>query len=120
MEPLIECPDLLHRLGDDEVLVVDCRDPEEWAARPFHIPGALRMSLADLSEAAHILPDDEMIVLCGVCPQATDARRAHRLLRLRDRESVCLAGGLKAWLDAGYPVEPLRRRHAEETVAKSG
>ena len=122
MEPLIECPDLLHRLGDDEVLVVDCRDPEAWTERPFHIPGALRMSLADLSEAAHILPDDELIVLCGLEENGTDARQAHKLLRLRNRDSVCLKGGLLAWLDAGYPIEPLRRRRAgqAEAVAKSG
>jgi rhodanese-related sulfurtransferase len=109
MEPLIECRDLLHRLGDDELVVVDCRDPEAWEAQPFNIPGALRMTLAELCEAAHILPDDELIVLCGIHSDNSDSRRAYRVLRVRNRDAVCLNGGLEAWQRAGFPTEPLSR-----------
>lgn len=103
MVPRIDPRDLFLRLGDDELLVVDCRTDDEWERVQLHIPGALRMTLTELCEAAHILPDDELIVLCGA--DADDAHEAWRILRLRGRESVCLDGGLLRWLDRGYPVE---------------
>ncbi len=101
----IVCSELLMRLGDDELLVIDCRHPEDWSRLEVHIPGALRISVTELSDCAHVLPDDELIVLCGVAPDGADSRRAHRLLKLRGRDSVCLSGGLQAWLSAGYPTE---------------
>lgn len=103
--PGIDARDLYSRLGDDELLVIDCRLEEEWAQVPIHIPGALRMTVAELAEAAHILPDDELIVLCGADHDTDDAREAWRILRLRGRAALCLEGGLLGWLDRGYPAE---------------
>jgi rhodanese-related sulfurtransferase len=124
MEPVIDSRDLYLRLGDEELLVIDCREEEDWAANPFRIPGALRMPLAELSEAAHALPDDELIVLCGALHDGSDARRAWRILRLHERDAVCLHGGLPAWIGAGYPTEPHHPRRAvaglDEEVARSG
>ncbi len=101
----IQCCELLARLGDDEVLILDCRTDDEWNEFEFHIPGALHMSLSDLAEHAHVLPDDELIVLCGWDRDGADARRAHRLLQMRGRDALCLEGGLRAWVATGYPTE---------------
>src|SRR5205807_7552896 len=68
----IDCVDLLQKLGDDELLVLDTRDPDDWALFALHIPGALRISLAELNECAHTLPDDEVIVLCGFDEDGVD------------------------------------------------
>ncbi len=105
MNPVLECQDLFLRLGDEELVVVDCREREEWDRLEFHIPGALRMSLRELDAAAHTLPDDELIVLCGCSEDGSDARRALRLLQLRGRNAVCLDGGLQSWVTGGYPTE---------------
>lgn len=107
--------DLLVRLGDEEVLVLDCREEEDWECYQLHIPGALRMTLHELSESSHSLPDDELIVLCGASPDGGDARRAARLLRMRGRQAVTLSGGIQAWITAGYPVE----RHQPEMTASA-
>lgn len=105
MEPRIDARDLFLRLGDDELLVIDCRSDEAWESQPLHIPGAMRMTYAELCEAVHILPDDELIVLCAGEGEDEDAQQALRVLRLRGREAVCLQGGLSAWMEQGYPVE---------------
>ncbi len=110
MEPTIICAELYMRLGDDEVLVIDCRDPSEWERYDLHIPGALRMTPVEIARDLHMLPDDELIVLCGCSPEGRDTRRVCRLLRMRGREAVCLEGGLGAWVTGGYPTE----RHAHE------
>src|SRR5688572_3157832 len=44
----IDCSDLLRCLGDDEILVLDCRRDEDWTAFDAHIPGALRMSWSEI------------------------------------------------------------------------
>lgn len=119
MEPRIDARDLFLRLGDDELLVIDCRSEEEWESQPLHIPGAMRMTYAELCEAAHILPDDELIVLCGAHADDEDAHQAWRVLRLRGRPAVCLHGGLAAWMEQGYPVErhvPGERRQRVQAV----
>jgi rhodanese-related sulfurtransferase len=92
-------------LGDEDVLVVDCRDEQEWIHYQFHIPGALRMSYEELVQDARILPDDELIVLCGCAEGAEDMYRAYHWLRRRGLAVVCLEGGLQAWLSKGLPTE---------------
>jgi rhodanese-related sulfurtransferase len=103
--PFLECQELFSRLGDEEVLVLDCREPDDWLRFELHVPGALRMTLRELEVGAHALPDDELIVLCGCAEDASDVKRAFRLLQMRGREAVCLAGGLLAWVRGGYPTE---------------
>ena len=112
MEPVINCSDLLAQLGDDELLVVDVRSQEEWNAFGVHIPGALRMSVEEISEFGQALPDDELIVLCGTRHDGGEVRRAYRLLQFRGRRSVVLAGGLRRWVEEGYPTERHVRRGA--------
>jgi rhodanese-related sulfurtransferase len=113
LEPSIDCRELFVRLGDDEVLVIDCRDEEHWVRYELQVPGALKMGIEEISEFAHALPDDELIVLCGCLPDGSDSRRALRLLTVRGRDAVFLRGGLPAWLSQGYPTERYRPRGAE-------
>ena len=102
------------------LVVVDCRGDDAWEGLPVHIPGALRMSITDLHHSSHILPDDELIVLCGVAPDGSDVRRALRLLRLRGRDAVCLQGGIRAWVQAGLPTEEHGLRELHRSGAPGG
>ncbi len=118
MEPTIICAELYVRLGDDEVLVIDCREASDWERYELHIPGALRMSVAEIARGLHMLPDDELIVLCGCSPDGMDMRRICRLLRMRGRNAVCLEGGLQAWVTGGFPTERhLRPQAVRQQVA---
>lgn len=108
MEPTILCTELFLRLGDDDVLVLDCRDVSDWSRYELHIPGALWMTPQQIVEELSVLPDDELIVVCGCEPDSEQCQRICRLLRMRGRQAVCLQGGLRAWTDSGLPTE----RHA--------
>ncbi len=105
MDPRIHCTDLYFRLGDDEVLVLDCREPEDWARHGLHIPGSLWMCFEEILRDSQVLPDDELIVVVGCAPDGSDARRACRLLRQRGFNVVCLEGGLHGWVTHGLPTE---------------
>lgn len=109
MEPSIDCYGLYVRLFDDEILIIDCREARPDDSYAVQIPGALAMCFDELAESLHIIPDDELIVLCGCAPDGSDSRKASRLLRTRGREAVCLQGGLPAWIAGGYPTEPCSR-----------
>jgi rhodanese-related sulfurtransferase len=127
LEPSIDCHGLYSRLfEDDELLVIDCRDAREDDPYEVQIPGALAMCFEELEESLHVLPDDELIVLCGCSLDGEDSRRAWRLLLMRGREALCLQGGLPAWISGGYPTEPCPRKRggraaaAEEAMASEG
>jgi rhodanese-related sulfurtransferase len=116
VEPIICCRDLLLCLGDDEVLVLDCRPEDEWRSLDVQIPGALWISTEELAHAAQSLPDDELIVVYGSA-RDIHARRACRMLRLRGFDAVMLDGGLKAWISQGFPTErAMERRMAIPSV----
>lgn len=108
MEPAILCTELFVRLGDDDVLVLDCRSVEDWARYSLHIPGALWMTPEEIVQDLSILPDDELIIVVGCAEDGSDGRQICRLLRLRGRNAVCLEGGLQEWITHGLPTE----RHA--------
>jgi rhodanese-related sulfurtransferase len=99
------CTELYVRLGDEEVLVLDCRDPKDWECYGLHIPGALWMPFEEILLDARVLPDDELIVVYGSAPDGSDALRACRLLQQRGRRAVSLDGGLQAWVTYGLPTE---------------
>ncbi|MGA9522626.1 MAG: rhodanese-like domain-containing protein [Myxococcaceae bacterium] len=111
MESSIAGLDVLELLGDDEVVVVDCRSRDEWGFLPQKIPGALRMGLEEILDSPHALPDDELIVLCDGTDGAR-ARRAWRALLLAGRTAVCLRGGLREWIRRGYPTEQITLKPA--------
>ncbi len=89
-------------LARGEALVIDVREPDEFAQG--HIPGALNMPLSTFDPAS--LPDDDgcRLVLnclggkrsamaldrCGIAQQAVDTH---------------LAGGFNAWQAARLPIE---------------
>jgi rhodanese-related sulfurtransferase len=103
--PHILCSELFARLGDEDVLVLDCRDHEEWARFGLHVPGALHLTPEELAEVSTSLPDDELIVLCGSDPGEGDQRRAWQVLRQCGLGAVCLEGGLHEWITRGFPTE---------------
>lgn len=134
---LITATQLAQRLNDPELLILDCRfaleDPTygERSHRQSHIPGARFADLEkDLSgpvtpgvTGRHPLPEPEQllsrlrrwgvnahseIVLYDDGPGAFAARAWWLLLWLGKREGIhLLDGGLKAWREAGLPMDDL-------------
>ena len=95
--------DLLDRMRDGLVTVLDVRPEDEFALG--HLPGAVNIPLADLERRlADLPPDQELIAYCRgpYCVLSFEAvaklrRRGYRVRRLED--------GYPEWKAAGLPVE---------------
>jgi rhodanese-related sulfurtransferase len=94
--------ELLRRLGSNDVVLLDVRPAEEFAAG--HIEGALSIPLEELDERLAELPDDcEIVAYC----RGTFCAYAHEAVR-RVR-----AGGRQAKrLDGGWPEWQIAQRDA--------
>lgn len=93
---------LAERLSRRAAVLVDIREPDEFARR--HIKGALSRPLSAL-EAAHlkIEPGRDVVFTCrsGMRTGANCARLADTV----DGEAFVLEGGVDGWAAAGLPVE---------------
>jgi rhodanese-related sulfurtransferase/predicted transcriptional regulator len=102
LEP-VSRTDLLDRMRDGLVTVLDVRPEDEFALG--HLPGAVNIPLADLERRlADLPPDQELIAYCRgpYCVLSFEAvaklrRRGYRARRLED--------GYPEWKAAGLPVE---------------
>ena len=95
--------ELLARLDRGDVVVLDVRPPEEYAAG--HLPGARSVPFGELANHLELAdPDVEIVAYCrgAHCVLASDAVR---LLRAQGRDARRLQDGLLEWRLAGPPVE---------------
>lgn len=102
LEPLPR-KELLERVRDGLVTVLDVRPPEEYAAG--HIPGAVNVPLAQLEQHLNALnPEQEIVAYCRGphCVLAFDAVASLREKGLKARR---LEDGYPEWKSAGLPVE---------------
>jgi rhodanese-related sulfurtransferase len=95
--------ELLRRVRRRDVVVLDVRPPEEYAAG--HIAGSLSIPLAELRRRLARLPATREVVAYCRGPYCVLAAEAVRLLRQHGRRATRLADGYPEWRDAGLPVE---------------
>lgn len=94
---------LMRRVREGDVIVVDVRAAEEYAAG--HIPGARSIPLAELEDSLRTLPKGREIVAycrgtyCGL------SEKAVALLRSRGYQASRIHEGVVDWKEAGLPVE---------------
>lgn len=102
LEP-IPARELLERVREGLVTVLDVRPPEEYAAG--HVPGAVNIPLKDLEAHLHELdPEHEVIAYCRG-PHCILAFDAVARLRNRGLSAYRLEDGFPEWQLAGLPVE---------------
>lgn len=80
------------------VTLVDVREDDEWAAG--HAPLAVHVPLGELDPSAHT----DMAPLIVVCRSGGRSSKAAAKLADAGLAVHNLAGGMKAWQDAGHPV----------------
>jgi phage shock protein E len=98
LEVSVAKADALRQAG---ALVLDVREPSEWAAG--HIAGAMLIPLGALSSRLDELPRDRTIVV--VCHSGNRSAQGRDILRTAGFGSVTsMAGGMTDWLAAGLPV----------------
>ena len=83
------------------VSLIDVRQPSEWVS--YRAPGAVLIPLAELVERIEEIPSDETVYV--ICEVGGRSARAVEHLRGIGIDAVNVAGGSKAWAEAGHPVE---------------
>jgi rhodanese-related sulfurtransferase len=102
--PSVSPAEATQLINRQDALVIDVREPAEFAAG--HLLGAKNLPLARLaSPGADVAKrkDRPVIVYCDGSDRAGKA--ASGLKKLGFARVLNLAGGIKAWQDAGLPVE---------------
>ena len=94
--------ELLERVERGDVVVLDVRPAEEFAAG--HIAGAVSVPLEELEQRLTELPADAEIVAYCRGPYCLLATKALELLRARGFRARRLEDGLPEWRLAGLPV----------------
>jgi len=102
LEP-VSREDLVQRLRDDLVTVLDVRPGDEFAAG--HLPGALNIQLAELEQRLGELPVDREVIAYCRGPYCVLSFEAASLLRARGYSVRRLEDGYPEWKAAGLPVE---------------
>jgi len=92
-----------HALLDRHAVFIDVREPYEQAAE--RIPGAVSAPLSGLArgEAIDAPANRPKVFLCASGNRTRN--NAAALATLVDGEAYCMAGGIMAWRQAGYPTE---------------
>ncbi len=92
--------DELARMRSAGVPLIDVRQPDEY--EEAHVPGAVLIPLADLPERVDEVPVDGVVPF--ICSVGSRSRRAAEFLRRQGVDAINVAGGTKAWLEAGFDV----------------
>lgn len=93
--------ELARWMAERAILLIDVREPDEYAAERIH--GALLFPLSTFDPRA--LPDtgaSKIVFQCGSGMRSAKALAAADAARLATAGH--LAGGIKAWKDAGLPT----------------
>jgi rhodanese-related sulfurtransferase len=88
--------------GQDDVLVLDVREPSEYAAG--HIPGVTLIPMGQVPNRLSEIPEDKTVIV--TCRSGNRSGQIAEYLRQQGYEDVHnMKGGILAWQDAGLPVE---------------
>ena len=92
--------------GGANPVVFDVRTTIARERDPQRIPGAIAFDLSQVDAVVAELPAEREVILYCNCPSEASAARIARLLMDRGVRSVRpLAGGLQAWIDAGFKAD---------------
>ena len=99
----VSLDDLKQGLSDGSILLVDVREPDEYAAG--HIPGASLNALQRFDpEALPKVPGKRVVLSCRSGKRSLNALALAQAAGRSDVRAH-FAGGMLEWADAGEPVE---------------
>jgi rhodanese-related sulfurtransferase/DNA-binding transcriptional ArsR family regulator len=106
----ISAAELLQRLVEDNIVLLDVRPIEEYTAG--HLPDALSIPMTELEARLSELPQDREIVAYCRGPYCVFADEAVTLLRSNGYSARRLEQGLPDWRALGLPVESGKGEHS--------
>lgn len=87
-----------------QTVILDVREGEEW--REGHIPGAVHIPRGFLEfKIENLIPDKSTLIICHCASGMRSLLSAKTLQDLGYTNAVSMAGGFKAWKEAGLPFE---------------
>ena len=91
----------------EEPVIIDLRPGAELDLDPSLIPGAIHLAMEEVEHRHHTIPRDrEVIVYCSCPNEVSSARVALSLHRKGITRVRPLLGGIDAWRELHYPLEP--------------
>lgn len=86
------------------VVVLDVREPKEY--KKGHLPKAVNLPRGLLEfKVAKVIPNKNAYIIVYCKSGGRSALAAWTLRKMGYKNAVSMAGGWKAWVKAGYPVE---------------
>jgi rhodanese-related sulfurtransferase len=87
---------------DPEVVLIDVREPEEYAAG--HIPDVTLMPMGEVPQRLNDIPTDKTVI--AYCRSGNRSGQVMQFLQQQGYENVHnMEGGIIAWEQAGLPVK---------------
>ena len=99
----VDAQELLQRLSDDQIILLDVRPSAEYAAG--HLPQARSIPVTELEARLADLPVDREVVAYCRGPYCVFADEAVALLRAHGYSAHRLEQGVPEWRALGLPVE---------------
>jgi rhodanese-related sulfurtransferase len=91
------------RLKDQGALLVDIREPGEYAR--VHIPGSANVALSGFQNATLALGPNQPVVYLCASGNRTAVYAAQLAAKAGTAEAFVLTGGISAWMGAGLPTD---------------
>lgn len=85
-----------------EAVVLDVREPYEWDAG--HIRGAVHVPMGALAQRQDVVPRDRLVL--AICRSGNRSSTVTKALANAGYRIENVDGGMKAWVAAGYPMDP--------------
>jgi rhodanese-related sulfurtransferase len=104
--------EVLHALltSNQEVLVIDVRQPLDLLGDSVIIPGAQWLAPEEVHTNPSLLPKERDLIVYCTCPSDKTSRTIlHRALAMGFLRIKFLKGGLDGWRANGFPVEPYKK-----------
>jgi rhodanese-related sulfurtransferase len=109
---------LYELLKANQVLLYDVRQPLDFLAHPEIIPGATRIAPKDIAEqTASFSRDQNSVIYCTGGDDETSHMVLGKARALNFTRVKLLKGGLAAWKEKGYPVEPYTESFQLDTAS---
>ena len=91
--------------GNIPPFIIDLRHPLDYLPDPRVLPGAVRVSPAELTAHQAMIPRNRDVILYCTCPsEETSAKVALQLHKFGISRVRPLRGGFEGWRAAGYPL----------------
>jgi len=82
-------------------VIIDVRELHEY--EEAHVPGVVLIPLGEVADRVDDFRHPGPVYL--ICRSGARSRRAAEYLETQGIEAINVAGGTRAWIDAGFPVE---------------